>query len=84
MLNSCVFRGKMKVDDLRSKVKTSLTNQQIPLMVNATCGTTILGAYDPVGEIADICDEFDMWLHVDVYINLIYVLVILYWCLTSL
>ena len=50
----------MKVDDLRSKVKTSLTNQQIPLMVNATCGTTILGAYDPVREIADICDEFDM------------------------
>lgn len=84
MLNSCVFRGKMKVDDLRSKVKTSLTNQQIPLMVNATCGTTILGAYDPVREIADICDEFDMWLHVDVYINLIYVLVILYWYLTSL
>lgn len=61
----CDARGKMKVDDLRSKVKASLTNQQIPLMVNATCGTTLLGAYDPVREIADICEEFDMWLHVD-------------------
>lgn len=61
----CDARGKMMVGDLRSKVKTALTYEQIPLMVNATCGTTILGAYDPVGEIADICEEFDMWLHVD-------------------
>ena len=28
-------------------------------------GTTQLGAYDPIDEIADVCEEHEMWLHVD-------------------
>lgn len=35
-------------------------------MVNATCGTTVLGAYDPVRRISDVCKRHgDIWLHVD-------------------
>lgn len=59
----------MKADILRTKIKHSIANQQIPLMVNATCGTTILGAFDPLDQIADVCEEFGMWLHVDVRSN---------------
>ncbi|XP_052075938.1 glutamate decarboxylase 2-like [Mytilus californianus] len=62
----CDSNGKMKVDVLRSKIKHSIANQQTPLMVNATCGTTILGAFDPLEKNADVCEEFGMWLHVDV------------------
>lgn len=61
----CDARGKMKVCDLKMKIKRSLEQNHIPLMVNATCGTTVLGAYDPVNQIADVCEEFGVWLHVD-------------------
>lgn len=34
-------------------------------MVNATAGTTVLGAYDPIEEISIICQHYGIWLHVD-------------------
>lgn len=37
-----------------------------PLFVNATAGSTVYGAFDPINEIADICEKYNMWLHVDV------------------
>lgn len=38
----------------------------VPMYVNATAGTTVYGAFDPIDEIADICEKHNMWLHVDV------------------
>lgn len=38
----------------------------VPLYVAATAGTTVYGAFDPIQEIADICDKYNLWLHVDV------------------
>ena len=36
------------------------------MMVNATSGTTVFGAYDPLGAIADVCSKHgNVWLHVD-------------------
>ncbi|XP_059909808.1 acidic amino acid decarboxylase GADL1-like isoform X3 [Gadus macrocephalus] len=37
----------------------------VPFMVSATAGTTVLGSFDPIEELADVCEEHNLWLHVD-------------------
>ncbi len=36
-----------------------------PLAVIATAGTTVTAAFDPLEPIADLCQEHNIWLHVD-------------------
>ena len=43
------------------------------MFVNATAGSTVYGAFDPIHEIADICEKYNMWLHVDVRASSYYV-----------
>jgi glutamate/tyrosine decarboxylase-like PLP-dependent enzyme len=38
----------------------------VPFLVSATSGTTVLGAFDPLDAIADVCQRHGMWFHVDV------------------
>ncbi|CAL7948600.1 unnamed protein product [Xylocopa violacea] len=57
--------GRMDVSDLKIKILEEQKRGNYPFAVAATAGTTVLGAFDPLIEIADICQEFDMWLHVD-------------------
>jgi len=55
-------------EDLEEKIKETKRGGHVPFFVNATCGTTVLGSFDPLEEIADICDKHDIWMHVDVRI----------------
>ncbi len=36
-----------------------------PYFVNATAGTTVAGAFDPLDAIADVCEKHGLWMHVD-------------------
>lgn len=38
---------------------------RVPVLVAANGGSTNTGAVDPLGELADLCAEYDVWLHVD-------------------
>ncbi|KAI5707065.1 hypothetical protein M8J75_014081 [Diaphorina citri] len=58
-------RGQMICSFLEQTIQTSLAEKKIPLFVNATAGTTVLGAFDPLDEIATVCEKYDLWMHVD-------------------
>ncbi|XP_070536514.1 cysteine sulfinic acid decarboxylase-like isoform X2 [Ptychodera flava] len=64
-LVKCDERGKMIPEDLEKKIIETKEQGNVPLFVNATSGTTVLGAFDPLDKIADVCEKHDVWLHVD-------------------
>lgn len=67
--------GCMLVDDLVEKIENVLESNRQPFFVNATAGTTVICAFDPLNSIADVCDKYNLWMHVDVIIiftNLIF------------
>jgi sulfinoalanine decarboxylase len=57
--------GKMRAEDLEQEIQRCLENKDVPLLVCATAGTPILGAIDPIAQLADICEKYGIWLHVD-------------------
>lgn len=56
---------RMRVDRLRDAVEADLAAGVRPLAVVATAGTVATGAIDPLVEIAEVCAERELWLHVD-------------------
>eukprot|EP00105_Crassostrea_gigas_P004872 XP_011418227.1 PREDICTED: cysteine sulfinic acid decarboxylase [Crassostrea gigas] len=57
--------GKMIPEDLEKKILEAKAEGKTPYFVNATAGTTVFGAFDPIDEIADICQKYNLWMHVD-------------------
>uniref|UniRef100_UPI00398E89D4 cysteine sulfinic acid decarboxylase isoform X3 n=1 Tax=Pristiophorus japonicus TaxID=55135 RepID=UPI00398E89D4 len=58
-------RGRMIPKELEEQISAAKSKGAVPFMVNATSGTTVFGAFDPLPEIADICQKHGIWLHVD-------------------
>jgi glutamate/tyrosine decarboxylase-like PLP-dependent enzyme len=61
----CTANGQMIPEKLHQIIKSNLQDGLVPLMVGATCGTTVLGAFDPLNEIAEICKKYHIWFHAD-------------------
>lgn len=57
--------GSMVPQHLRQLITEDLHAGLEPMMIGATSGTTVLGAFDPLDEIHLISREFNLWLHVD-------------------
>jgi aromatic-L-amino-acid decarboxylase len=55
----------MRPQRLERQIEFDLKAGLIPCFVCATVGTTSSNAIDPVGELARICRERNLWLHVD-------------------
>ena len=56
---------RMRVDALRDAVAADRSSNRLPVAVVATVGTTSTTSIDPVEEIADLCEQESLWLHVD-------------------
>ncbi|KAM4705046.1 glutamate decarboxylase 1-like [Rhinophrynus dorsalis] len=61
----CDERGKMIPSDLEAKILQAKREGCVPFYVSATAGTTVYGAFDPLSKIADICEKYRLWMHVD-------------------
>lgn len=57
--------GRMIPEKLEEQILEDISQGFIPTYVNATAGTTVLGAFDPIEAIADITEKYKIWLHVD-------------------
>ena len=58
-------KGVLSVPNLLKAVEEDVKNGFRPIMINCTAGTTVLGAFDPIVPLREICDKYKMWLHVD-------------------
>jgi aromatic-L-amino-acid decarboxylase len=56
---------RMNVSELRQAIGRDRRDGHIPFAVVATAGTTSVTAVDPVPEIAAVCHDERLWLHVD-------------------
>lgn len=56
---------RLDPNKLAECIHADLAQGYRPLAVVATVGTTATGAVDPVDTIAQICEKFGIWLHID-------------------
>jgi len=58
-------RFRIRTDDLVVKITADLEGGCVPLCVVANAGTVNTGAVDPLAEIREIANRFQLWMHVD-------------------
>ncbi len=56
---------RMDVLELERAIQEDIAAGWRPFAVTATVGTTSTSSIDPVPQIADICERYALWLHVD-------------------
>lgn len=58
-------KGEMCNQHLETLIQQDLKDGFQPFFVNATAGTTVLGAFDDIEAISKVCKTYQLWLHVD-------------------
>lgn len=57
--------GRMIPSELENEISKSKDRGETPFFVAATCSTTLLGAFDPLDKLAEICQRHNVWFHAD-------------------
>ncbi|WP_047551144.1 pyridoxal phosphate-dependent decarboxylase family protein [Psychroserpens sp. Hel_I_66] len=58
-------KGEMLSSHLDQQIQIDKDQGYQPFFVNATAGTTVLGAFDDVKSISKVCKKYGLWLHLD-------------------
>lgn len=61
----CDTQFRMDVSSLHAAILDDLSRGLRPFCVVGSAGTVGTGVVDPLNEIADLAEEFDLWFHVD-------------------
>jgi aromatic-L-amino-acid decarboxylase len=56
---------RLRPEKLEAAIREDLAAGRTPFAVVATVGTTSTTSVDPVPAVADLCRDYDLWLHVD-------------------
>ncbi len=57
--------GRMRPGKLKESIEEDIQAGRQPFLVVGTAGTVSTGAVDPMADIAEICNQFNLWFHVD-------------------
>ena len=57
--------GAMRTDALENAIDESFRQGKHPFFIGATAGTTVLGAFDPLKDLAAVAKKHSLWFHVD-------------------
>ncbi|CAH8607899.1 unnamed protein product [Dicrocoelium dendriticum] len=63
IVTDCTY--EMRGDDLQRAIEQDLENGLLPFFCTATLGTTASCAFDRLAELGPVCNQYDLWLHVD-------------------
>jgi aromatic-L-amino-acid decarboxylase len=64
-LVACDSRQRVDVQAIRAAIRSDRAEGRLPVAVVANAGSTNTGSIDPIAELADVCEEEGVWLHVD-------------------
>jgi len=56
---------RLRPDTLARAIEADAAAGRVPLFASVLAGSTNTGAIDPLGELAEVCREHGVWLHVD-------------------
>jgi aromatic-L-amino-acid decarboxylase len=62
---ACNERFEMIPEALADAIDEDIDDGYLPICVIPTVGTTSTSSVDPVDAVADICEKYGLWLHVD-------------------
>ena len=58
-------QGRLRPDSLEKAIAKSQREQKQPFFIGLTAGTTVIGSFDPIREVAAIARRHELWLHID-------------------
>ncbi|EGD74373.1 hypothetical protein PTSG_06384 [Salpingoeca rosetta] len=61
----CDRKGRMIVSELDAALEKAVAEGKKPFFVSTSAGSTVMGGFDPFVEIRQVCDKYNVWMHVD-------------------
>jgi aromatic-L-amino-acid decarboxylase len=58
-------RYKINLDELAAAIEEDRATGHLPICIVANAGTVATGAFDPLTQVSEIAQRFNLWLHVD-------------------